>query len=142
MNSQVQEHGAKNKPQNYFLVAGGIIEIILAFICMVFGVFATAIFLTETLPQTYEFLIQNAVGIVGLVAFGFGVAGGFCALKRKYFQLAILGNAVTMVWAILFAELALIAPSSYGRLTGVMFGMFIFIFSILSLVFIVASQKR
>ena len=142
MDLQVQEQGANNKTRNYLLVVGGIIEIVLAFICVVLGVFATSIFVTETLPQDYEFLLQNAVGIVGLVAFGFGFAGALCAFKRKYLPFAVLGTAVIMVWAILVAKLALIAPSGYDRMTGVMFSMFIFIFSIVSLVFIVASRNR
>ena len=142
MDLQVQEQVANNKTRNHFLVVGGIIEIVLSFICMFLGVFATSIFVTETLPQNYEFLLQNAVGIVGLVAFGFGFAGALCAFKRKYLPFAVLGTAVIMVWAILVANLALIAPSGYDRLTGVMFSMFIFIFSIVSLVFIVASRNR
>jgi len=142
MDLQVQEQGANNKTRNYLLVVGGIIEIVLAFICMVLGVFATSIFATETLPQNYKFLLQNAVGIVGLVAFGFGFAGALCAFERKYLPFAVLGTAVIMVWAILVAKLALIAPSGYDRMTGVMFSMFIFIFSIVSLVFIVASRNR
>ena len=129
------------RTRSKLLIVGGIIEIALSFICMAFGVFATSIFLTETLPQDYQYLLQNAVGVVGLAAFGFGFAGAICAFKRKYPPFAVLGTAFIMVWAILVARLALIAPSGYDRLTGMMFSMFIFIFSIISLSFIAVSRK-
>lgn len=127
------------RTRNKLLIVGSITEIVLSFICMFFGVFATSIFLTETLPQDYQYHLQNAVGIVGLVAFGFGFAGAICAFKRKYPAVAVLGTVGIMVWAVLVAKLALITPSGYDRLTGVMFSMFIFIFSIISMLFIAVS---
>jgi hypothetical protein len=130
------------RTRNKLLVVGGIIEIVLSFICMFFGVLATAIFLMAADPfRDYQAQVQNYVGIVGLVAFAFGFGGAIFAFKRRYLLLAVFGTIVIMIWAVLFAELALIAPVS-SQLTGVMFGMFTFIFSITSMVFIVVSRKE
>jgi hypothetical protein len=127
---------------NKLLIVGGIIEIALAFICMFLGVLATAIFLTAADPfRDYQARVQNSVGIVGLVAFAFGFAGAIFAFKRRYLSLAVFGTIVIVIWAVMFAKLALIAPVS-SQLTGVMFSMFVFIFSIISMVFIVVSRKE
>lgn len=128
---------------NKLLIVGGIIEIALALVCMFFGVLGTSIFLTETYRyQSYQFQLQNAVGIVGLVAFAFGFTGGILAFRRKYFPLTVFGTIVIMVWDILLAELSMITSESYNRLTGVMFAMFIFIFAIIGMVFMAVSKKE
>jgi hypothetical protein len=128
---------------NKFLIIGGIIEISLAFVCLFFGVLGTSIFLIEGYRyHDYRFQLQNAAGIFGLIAFAFGFTGGILAFKGKYFLLAVFGTVVIMVWDILFANLAMQTTSSYDRLTGVMFALFVFIFAIISMVFIVISKKE
>jgi hypothetical protein len=130
------------RTRNKLLIVGGIIEIALSFICMLFSVLATAIFLMAADPfRDYQAQVQNSVGIVGLVAFAFGFGGAIFAFKRRYLLLPVFGTIVIMIWAVLFAKLALIAPVS-SQLTGVMFGMFTFIFSIISMVFIAVSRKK
>jgi hypothetical protein len=133
------------RTRSKLLIVGGIIEIALAFVCMFFGVFVTSILLTGTYRyQDYSThaQLQNSVGIVGLVAFALGFTGGIFAFKRQHLWFAVLGTFVTMFWAILFGELAMIATTSSDRLTGIMFSMFIFIFSIISLVFVALSRKE
>jgi len=136
-------------------VIGGVLQIVLAFVCMFFSVIAIGVFLS-TMPSASHWTglgwlsptwcyMQLALGIVGLAAFAFGLTGGILALKRSHFYLTIVGPFVIVAWSFLLIEhvaLTLLAWRSYNHVTGLMLAFLMIMFAILSLTFIAVSKKE
>jgi len=96
-------------------IVGGILEISFACIWLFFG--GLTITAQPSLPSIS---LQYALGISGLAAFAFGLFGGICALRRKYFSIALLGYIWILIPPLLLAWLGLAsAPPAEGGLSSV-----------------------
>jgi len=129
-----------------FLIIGGILQIIMAHVCMFFGLLCVSSVISAirygTVPYR-EFIFEFPIGVVGTIAFVFGLSGAISALMRKHFILVAFGNLTILAWNMLVIACTIISypPSSIRTNILTLFSFFL-ILSFLSLAFILASRKK
>jgi len=109
-----------------FRIAGGVLSIIAACICIITGLIGLA--------YHYTYGIAT-LGIPGLIAFAFGLTAGILTLMRRVFALAIIGEIFVMVAGVLA-----FIPVSYTNYYAYYIhawpaGIFIFLLILLGLIF-------
>ncbi|MEM3578476.1 MAG: zinc-ribbon domain-containing protein [Candidatus Bathyarchaeia archaeon] len=121
-----------------FPIAGGILGIIASCICIFVGILGI---LTSAQPYyPYSRFGMLLMGIFGLIGFAFGLTGGILTLRRKSFQLAIIGISLILVSG--FITILASTTEPYGYIGGVIFGIPVIILSILSLIFTSISKSE
>ena len=132
--------------KSILLIIGGILQIIMAHVCMFFGLLGVSSVIAAirygTVPYR-EFILQFPIGVVGTIASVFGLSGGISVLMRKHFILVTFGNLTILAWNMLVIACAIInyPPSSIRTNILTLFSFFL-ILSFLSLAFILASRKK
>jgi hypothetical protein len=134
-----------------FPVAGGVLLILAASICVVAGMVALVIFVS-TYQSTYYYdwgarsyymprYGDLFAATFGIVAFVYGLAAGILALKRKKFAHCVTGGLLTVFegFAVVFA-FAQQMPNSW--ILGALFGAPIIILSAPALLFISTSKEE
>ncbi len=85
--------------RNGLVTASGILSIIAAFLAIARGFISLDGGVIE-LTQTYNPRVSGMLfygGIIGIVAFAFGLIGGILALRRGHFPIVIIGFALLIV---------------------------------------------
>jgi len=139
--------------RNIFRIIGGVSQIVLSFICMFFSIVIISIFIfqigtygsLDLVLQNPILLFQSVTGVVGLMAFSFGLLGGILTLKRTRYLTKILGSLLGTLFIISFSILLILQSFISGAnpsilLSSIVFSLCIIIFSILSFVFTLASK--
>jgi len=124
-------------------VAGGVLQIISACICVIVATISMAVLATSSYSYYYYYYSPWGfwfVGAFGLIGFAFGLVGGILALRRKYFETALIGASLVMISG-------LISVTAWGALpySGFVFALFgipTIILSALGLIFIAASKME
>ncbi|MEM3623077.1 MAG: hypothetical protein QXR76_04840 [Candidatus Bathyarchaeia archaeon] len=112
--------------------------IIASCICIFVGILGI---LTSAQPYyPYSRFGMLLMGIFGLIGFAFGLTGGILTLRRKSFQLAIIGISLILVSG--FITILASTTEPYGYIGGVIFGIPVIILSILSLIFTSISKSE
>lgn len=129
--------------KSYRIIAG-IIQIILALVCVAFGVILTAFFLmtingSARINAPIELIIPFTV--LGFLAFGFGLAGSVSSFRRTHFWLAVFGSIIIVAWAVLFIQITLLGMQSAGQPTMLSLGLSMIVLAVLSLAFVAASKR-
>jgi len=122
--------------------AGGILTIIAACLCIVWGIMGMAMFLANI---NYSYYYYGSVpvglfladGILGLLGFAGGLAGGILSLKRRNLGLSLLGACLTMLSGLVVTlTFGSMGYGFNGWAVGLMFGIPTIVLSMLSLIFI------
>ncbi len=119
-----------------FPIAAGILTIIAACMSILLGIMCIASFISYPEYPSYrpDYWVLS-VGIFGFFACAFGFLGGAMSLRRKNFFLAKVGVCLTTL-------LGFVAIPAFGTmfLTRLLLGIPIIVFSIPSLIIIIASK--
>ncbi len=125
-----------------FPIAGGILAIIASCTCIIFAVLGIMGF-ASTLSYRYysPYYWALLMGILGAVAFAFGLAGGIMSLRRKHFVLALVGACFLLLQG--FTTILAIGIEGIDALAyGVLVGTPTIVLSVLSLIFIAISNRE
>jgi len=114
-------------------LAGGILAIIAACVCLFVGVLGTLAYAHYSFRYHWIFLLA----LIAFVGFVFGLFGGMAALRRKYLEIALLGASFLMLAGIV--DIVVPATARHGIVPGTIVGTSVLILSILSLIFIAVS---
>ena len=130
-----------------FLIIGGILQIIMAHVCMFFGFTEVSYSISSIkygiVVPYHMFICKFAIGVVGTIAFVFGLSGAISALMRKHFIFVAFGNLTILAWNMLaIACTIVIYPPSFIKANILTLFSFFLILSFLSLAFILASRRR
>jgi uncharacterized membrane protein YwzB len=120
------------------------IQIILALVCVVFGVILTAFLLmsingSAEISAPLELTLPWAV--LSFLAFGFGLTGSISSLRRTRFWLAVFGPIFIAVWAVLAIQINLLGTQPESEPADLSFALFMIVLAVLSLAFVAASKK-
>lgn len=134
-----------------FPIAGGVLLIIAASICLIVGIFAIGVFVS-TYQYAYYYGWGSSyyyrpryedllVGIFGTLAFALGLTAGITSLKRNAFAVSILGAcfAVSQGFA---TVLAFVTQWPNSWIVGIIFGMPILVLATLGLIFTAISKAE
>lgn len=113
-----------------FSIAGGVLGIIVASICMFVGMIGIAY---HTIPYFRPHVGMLLVGPAGLIGLAFGLMGGILVLKRRHVALSVVGISFTTLSGIIIALATLAEPYTFICLV---FGVPVIVLSILSLALI------
>jgi len=114
-------------------LAGGLLAIIAACVCLFVGILGTLAYARHLYVYHWLFLLA----LIAFVGFVFGLFGGMAALRRKYFEIALLGASFLMLAGIV--DIVVPATARHGIVPGTIVGTSVLILSILSLIFIAVS---
>lgn len=114
-------------------IAGGVLAIIDACICAFVGILATFRYTWSFYSYGWLFLL----GLIAFVGFAFGLIGGITALRRKYYEVALLGTSLIMLSG--FVDIIAFAARHRILLEAVL-GIPVLILAIISLIFIAISR--
>lgn len=121
-----------------FPTAGGILTIIAACMSILLGIICIASFVSyPDYPSYRPDYWMLSIGIFGFFACAFGFLGGTMSLRRKNFVLAKVGVCLTMLSG--FVAIPAFGTMFFPRL---LLGIPIIIFSIPSLIIIIASKTE
>lgn len=123
-------------------IAGGVLTIIAACLLFIVGIIGI---------WSYYGGWATLVGLLGLLGFAFGLAGGILTLTRKVFALAIIGVVLVMVVGILSCIPISYTSSYYSYYSGYSYytsylylwplGFPIFLFSLLGVIFTAVAKQ-
>ena len=116
-------------------LAGGILTIIDACLCLFIGIVGVLRYAWSF--YNYPWLLF--LGLTAFLGFAFGLVGGIAALKRKLYEIALLGVSVIMLSG--FVDVVALA-ARHRILLEALLGMPVLILAILSLVFIAISRTE
>ena len=131
--------------KSILLIIGGILQIIMAHVCMFFGLLGVFCYCrhqvwNSAISRVYTSISHRSSWNYSSV---FGLSGGISVLMRKHFILVTFGNLTILAWNMLVIACAIInyPPSSIRTNILTLFSFFL-ILSFLSLAFILASRKK
>ena len=116
-------------------LAGGILAIIDACVCVFVGVLGTLLYASSMYRYHWLFLLA----LIAFVGFVFGLFGGIAALEKKYFEIALLGTSLLMLSGLV--DVVVMAAARH-ILLATLVGTPVLILSILSLIFIAVSRTE
>src|SRR4030042_2064629 len=114
-------------------LAGGILAIIDACICTFVGILGVLTYASSIYRHGLLLL-----GLIAFVGFVFGLIGGIAALKKKYYEIALLGTSLIMLSG--FVDVIAFAAARHRAFLEAALGIPVLILAILSLVFIAISR--
>lgn|GEM_PF-2544366 len=119
-------------------IAGGILTIVAASLSLIVGVSVSYLWFNDSYP-----LVTWWIAIFG---FSFGLISGVLVIKRRSLGLTLIGMAILLINGILPLLWSLVYPEGFLRDAWMKmfynYGIPILVFSILGIVFAVASRKR
>jgi hypothetical protein len=119
-------------------IAGGILEIISACICLFVGIVSIV-----ALEAVFNYRLHYGlwfIGTFGFVGFAFALLGGIFALRRAYPEMVLTGASLTMLSGLVIV-LALVTHPPRG-LAFALLGTTIIILSTITLIFIAVSKAE
>lgn len=133
------------KRRSVYLLIAGILQLILSFICMFFGVIGLAATLT-IIDMIIDQRIQQQliISISALAAFALGFTGGIQTIKQTRLPLAITGILSIISWNIysIFYSLKIIPQNSGDIIIWLAIVIFLTILACISLTFIITSRNE
>jgi hypothetical protein len=117
-------------------LAGGILAIIDACICAVVGILAMLRYTWSFYDYSWLFLL----GLIAFVGFTFGLIGGITALKRIYYEVALLGTSLIMLSG--FVGIIALATARHRIFLEGVLGIPVLVLAIISLIFIAISRTE
>jgi len=116
-------------------LAGGILAIIDACICAFVGILGVLMYASSFYRHDWLLL-----GLIAFVGFVFGLIGGIAALKKIYYEIALLGTSLIMLSG--FVDVIAFAAARHRAFLEATLGIPVLILAILSLVFIAISRTE
>ncbi|MCJ7469828.1 zinc-ribbon domain-containing protein [Candidatus Bathyarchaeota archaeon] len=117
-------------------LTGGILTIIDACLCLFIGIVGVLRYAWSF--YNYPWLLF--LGLTAFLGFAFGLVGGIAALKKKYYEIALLGTSVIMLSG--FVDVIAFAAARHRAFLEAALGIPVLILAILSLVFIAISRTE
>jgi len=116
-------------------LTGGILTIIDACLCLFIGIVGVL----RYAGSFYNYPWLLFLGLTAFLGFAFGLVGGIAALKRKLYEIALLGVSVIMLSG--FIDVVALA-ARHRILLEALLGIPVLVLAILSLVFIAISRTE
>jgi UDP-N-acetylmuramyl pentapeptide phosphotransferase/UDP-N-acetylglucosamine-1-phosphate transferase len=117
-------------------LAGGILAIIDACICAFVGILGVLTYASSIYRHDWLLLL----GLIAFVGFAFGLIGGITALKKKYYEIALLGTSLIMLSG--FVDVIAFAAARHRAFLEAALGIPVLILAILSMIFIAISRTE